>query len=323
MACLEYINSLGYNNLEDLIGLKDDNIWYNIINYFDDDVKNFIELLFDSSLDNYPYHRKARINELSVTKLFEHHNFLAAMCVSHNSIELSNNLFIMIYEYINTDWVGLQKYQHYSMAEVARRIDECLNIRCVNGVVANYGYKHLSKRNYTWEKYCKKEATYDEYPYFAEFDAYTMEYNHLLSKKFPPTNNNITFVSEVLGDGYGFDFLSIDPDTGREKLIEVKKGNGMFFKIRQNEYLTARNLIGSNTDYYVNFYSFTGNQYVIHPFKYDADRNIFIGVNNPNLCFFVKDFTSKEQEVFITWLDEKVLRFASEKKRTLKLYHGK
>lgn len=69
----------------------------------------------------------------------------------------------------------------------------------------------------------------------------------------------VLWVSRYYGDGYGFDILSIDPITNREKLIEVKSGKEKEFSLTENETKVMRNSKYKNADYYVYRYYYTSN----------------------------------------------------------------
>ena len=68
---------------------------------------------------------------------------------------------------------------------------------------------------------------------WAEKQAYEHEKKLLSSTSYA---DDVLWLSKDYGDGYGFDVLSYDLETGKEKLIEVKSGEKSSFILTPNEY---------------------------------------------------------------------------------------
>ncbi|MBQ9018762.1 MAG: DUF3883 domain-containing protein [Bacilli bacterium] len=92
----------------------------------------------------------------------------------------------------------------------------------------------------------------------------------------------VMWLSSDMGDGYGFDILSLDLITRKEKLIEVKAGKGQLFTLTENETKVMRECHKKNADYYIYKYTCKSNdeEPILSIYKYDSETDRLIDENN-------------------------------------------
>ena len=86
-------------------------------------------------------------------------------------------------------------------------------------------------------------------------------------------NKNIYWVSRYYGDGFGFDVLTFDKSTQKEKLIEVKTGHYDDFVLTNNEYSVMEESSKHNADYYIYKYTYNKNDNMIYIKKFKHVNN--------------------------------------------------
>ena len=111
-----------------------------------------------------------------------------------------------------------------------------------NGKNLNQFKVYSSVRSYTKEEllmYLRKfpEQISEDYKHIigqsSEMLVYVEEKKNLINHGRGDLAEKVTWVARIVGDGFGYDILSFDPETGKEKLIEVK---GTLYKMHSNEF---------------------------------------------------------------------------------------
>ena len=124
---------------------------------------------------------------------------------------------------------------------------------------------------------------------WAERDTFLKEKDYIKSKVIYDTNKIVRWVSRFDGDGYGYDILSYDPETKREKLIEVKTTLGKNIFISNEEVRKAYETSKSNyCDYYVYVYfSQENTKPKLIKLKFDKEKYYFVNIDNPEDIYYV------------------------------------
>lgn len=90
----------------------------------------------------------------------------------------------------------------------------------------------------------------------------------------------LVWVSRTYGDGFGYDVLSIDPFTRREKLIEVKARTSTNLDMTFNEVKVMREAHKNDADYYVYRYYIQPGYFILDKLRYDPTIDELIDQNN-------------------------------------------
>jgi len=133
---------------------------------------------------------------------------------------------------------------------------------------------------------------------WAERDTFIKEKEYINSKVIYDTNKIVRWVSRFNGDGYGYDILSYDPDTKREKLIEVKTTLGKDFYISTDEVRKAYETTKSNyCDYYVYGYFYQTNaKPKLVKYKFDKEKHYFVNIDNPEDIYYISGTLSNTND---------------------------
>lgn len=134
---------------------------------------------------------------------------------------------------------------------------------------------------------------------WAERDTFLKEKDYIKSKVVYDTNKIVRWVSRFDGDGYGYDILSYDPETKREKLIEVKTTECERFFISNEEVRKAYETSKSNyCDYYIYGYIRQSNNIpLLKKLKFDKEKYYFINIDNPEDIYYISgDIFPKNNE---------------------------
>lgn len=134
---------------------------------------------------------------------------------------------------------------------------------------------------------------------WAERDTFLKEKDYIKSKVVYDTNKIVRWVSRFDGDGYGYDILSYDPETKREKLIEVKTTECERFFISNEEVRKAYETSKSNyCDYYIYGYIRQSNNIpLLKKLKFDKEKYYFINIDDPEDIYYISgDIFPKNNE---------------------------
>lgn len=117
---------------------------------------------------------------------------------------------------------------------------------------------------------------------WSEYQTYINEYNELQKAGYNP-NIEVKWVSKDNGDGYGYDILSYDHITGKEKLIEVKSGSSKDIILTEGEMMKAYRSIQNNYDYYIYryYYDYNDGKIKTLKLKFDKDNLVFKNIDDP------------------------------------------
>lgn len=279
--------------------------WYNNQNVsekinsstFDEILKNeIVEYLDIFYNDKIPTYRKSLLlNEVYKDKLNYNSNMNAHRALSAYLDDLNSyrNFPLTIKNII--DKLNIEKYKDQSLDDITNRVlkyhrcykwnnnpnyghttidvyannkidsdkyklfDSTINL---NDLI-NFDYDNVPSRFVSWENHCNLFIL-SEYLQF-------LEEASILSKHKINNEGNLFYVAKAYGDGFGFDILSINPNTGKEKLVEVKSGSGSSFTLTNNEYNVMKNCHLNDAEYYIYFYKLNeyDNKLTVEEYFYD------------------------------------------------------
>ena len=200
----------------------------------------------------------------------------------------------------NDYYYGLLRYNHIKYSEGYDSKYE--------RVLIDYNLPYPNNTYESFEEEMRKDIpNYDKDGVFwrwAERDTFLKEKEYINSKVIYNTNKIVRWVSRFNGDGYGYDILSYDPDTNREKLIEVKTTQGKNIYISNDEVRKAYETSKSDKcDYYVYVYfSKVNDKPKVVKLKFDKEKYYFVNIDNPEDIYIISgtltntdDYNSKVQ----------------------------
>lgn len=261
----------------------------NIAIYFEKDLVEFLELLFDPKYDLRPNYRKYLLNQTAFVRLIGSRYFDKSVYKNDPVIYIMNCI-----RYFN-----LTTYFNKGYSYLFTKLNSYLNMRSLIDVntkeiiIEVDSYKKLNEFK---EDVIEGHINASNKDSAAEYRAYNEELDILDGYFESCKNTSLRFtkhLSRNIGDGVGYDLLSFNPMTGKEKLIEVKSSFSENFFFSENEYYTAKHpLDGVPHEYYIYVYNYSkGYQ---NPTKstyvYDEERDCFYDINNPNRGFVVGPF---------------------------------
>lgn len=130
----------------------------------------------------------------------------------------------------------------------------------------------------------------DEFWVWAEYSVYQLELKKIRLSGLK--EDLVRWVSRFDGDGYGYDILSIDPATYRERAIEVKakRNDYKFLNITEYEYIKNMD-VDSPVDYYLYVYrhDYEKHRTPLTFLLYKPDMGVFYNVYDPNEVYTVND----------------------------------
>lgn len=294
------------SKLEELI--EKDNIHKDI----EAEIKDFMEILYTTYLNPYPYNRRINLYRNGIIKIFNLYGYEIGSYFNNPKYRNKLHTFIK---------AGINKFEichEYDLNELEGRINTFL----VKTVSSNPEIEKIDTYYpNNKEKYNKyADILNDENTNFEDMDQFfiwsekkTLE----LEEQFAPKNPNpsIKWVSRYDGDGYGFDILSCDYRNFKEKAIEVKSGKNDSFILTENEYNVMTNLkyngISNYVDYYVYKYTYKENykELNIKPtlkiYKYDYEKEMLINIEDETeyVEFYKTDYYDWEVEKIKTRYD--------------------
>jgi hypothetical protein len=104
---------------------------------------------------------------------------------------------------------------------------------------------------------------------------------------FSNTCDRVKWVSRFYGDGFGYDILSYDPNTKREKLIEVKSGRSSNIILTKNEFKKIYDCKKFGIcDYYIYKCRYDENKEMkFYMLKYIFNENCFVDIERGDKYF--------------------------------------
>ena len=260
-------NEKGYNSHDSIDILKKEGIIDNDINnsfipdFLRVDISDFLDVLLNFN----PYIMRQKLILEKMYKNNMNYNAEYILCNYLNDKNAYRNTPKELYDIVHK--VNIDEYKYITSGDITGKFYRYLDV--------SDGFD--SRRNYyTCEmifKYSPKKELYDKYaslynPYSVVVNdrnnfyiwAENAAYNYELEKnKDLNMDDKVLWVSRYYGDGYGFDILSINKETNREKLIEVKSGMTKECSLTENEANVMRNCKYKNCDYYVYRYYYKEN----------------------------------------------------------------
>ena len=221
------------------------------------------------------------------------------------------------------DDLDIDKYKDKSILDIDMKLRESYDIDDKYDInLEKYVFENLKKEKQKYTNYDKYDEDFkknildiveDTTSFFvcAEHQAYEKEKEKL--SQYPELQEKVKWVSRNHADGYGFDILSFNSNSGKEMLIEVKTSKRFKFKITGNELNTMRNSDYYNSEYYIYFYCYDcfEDEVRLTRYKYikefdkmiDQDGNLYdIDIN------FVEDDNSKVEASLVP-SKEKLLKY--------------
>ena len=289
---MDYINQNGGRSHDRIRELKDSGYLDNILESSKviDDVKKlvieFTNILDDKVLDTYVFTKKLKLYDNNLFLYFNAYGYELSAYFNNYNAYRNFPLFLKS----ACIKFGIDKYANMDID----KLDELLN----NNIDLLHWYNPNRNEDEVevMMKYYDNKEKYDNYfikknnnildlfdidDFYILAEDYTCIYEDSILKQYGLKS---TWVAKDYGDGYGYDVLSYDPFTRREKVIEVKSGLSMNFTLTKNEYKTLNKACDNYSDYYVYkyYYDVTSKKLYFYIFKYDKDKEIFVDINNPN-----------------------------------------
>lgn len=262
-------NEQGYNSHNDIDMLKEKGI-------LDKDIENTsipkllrteISEFIDVLLNVNPFIQRQKLILEDMYKNDISYNAEYMLCHYLNDIDAYRNNPRELYKIIHK--VNIDQFKYLNIEDIKSQFYRYLDV--------NEGFDSR-REHYICEimhKYSPKTELYNKYDslfnpkqvnnvnnrnmfyIWAERNAYDYE---LDITKESNIKDRVLWVSRYYGDGYGFDILSINLDTNREKLIEVKSGKYKECSLTKTEAKVMRNSKYKNCDYYVYRYYYKENR---------------------------------------------------------------
>lgn len=275
---------------------------YDIPKYLKSELESFLNIFNDKIYDDFPYLRKVLLHESNFVKIFGSFGYIISLYLDNKECYRVFPLFLK--EMI--DKFNLDNYKNLP-------IEEMLNKR----MDLEYFYDPNTERNlvdvcvklqncYTnYLKYDEKIKNntlnlndQTEFFIWSEYMTYMLEYEEL--SKYPEYNvgSVVRWISKEHGDGYGFDVLSYDPISKRQKLIEVKSGKHNWMELTRNELKVLYEAVDNDCDYYIYRYHYNAlkNNIDFYKLKYDSKKGTFIDINNSDNVFYISPYFKYEND---------------------------
>ncbi len=295
----------GMNSQLDLRRLNQDNKLKDILeeNDFMKVLKNDISFYLDCLFYNEPYYSKKMKMELITKNNLEWNSYYALALYCDNQYAY-RNLPLMLKLLIEK--LEITKYQYLTIEDITTKVYQTFDIKCsndpnINQWVCEIDYKRLSDKYFKYDKIYNYNSSHptnvEEFSVWAEhrtFDDEKITLTNTIYKDYA------IWAAREYGDGYGFDVLSIDKNTQKEKLIEVKSGQYWGFILTENEVKVMKNCKYKNADYYIYKYTYNRNENFIYltTYKYNPELDLIVDENNDyyDLVSFT-DYDEKNNKV--------------------------
>ena len=290
----EEFNSYSYALLDqlklsgELDRLLSTNDIYNCLKY---ELIIFLNILNNPVNDDKPYLRRIFLHESDLAKTFKKFGYILSLYV--NDIEVYRVFPLFVKK-------AMEKYEMLGSEEVVEKIRKYMDLKC--GYDYNYQrileelpvrYPNMYK---DYEPFVNKLQNKifdpndkDELAIASEYFTYISEYENLKKHKEYIADVIVKWVSKDHGDGYGYDVLSYDPETKRQKLIEVKSGASNFFALTSNELKKVYEATTLGCDYYIYrcFYNKELNEIMLTRLIFDPENNYFYNIMDSNDIYYL------------------------------------
>lgn len=275
----------GYVYQIDIKKLKEDNKLDEMLESIDIipllkyDITTYLNFLLDENSGNY-YNKKILLEYYFKNEL--DYNAQYILCLYCNNEEAYRNLPLLLkslidkldmteFKYLSINYLNSLIYKYYDLIDgydknLKKNICEFKNKLC--GFFTKYDDYD---KNYNPNKINVTNST--EFFVWSEHKIYDYELDLLKETNFV---NNVKWVSREFGDGYGFDILSYDPKSKKEKLIEVKSGISEDFYLTENEVAVMQRCHFHNANYYVHKYCYNKDNNTVYKIelKYEPELDM-------------------------------------------------
>ena len=281
-----------------------------------EEIKNYLDLLF---IDYDYYYKKMQMEKLTCGQLLEGSEYiLASYC---DDILAYRNLPRMLYAIIKK--LDIKEYKYVTLEDLISKVNATFDLTNKydenrKQVICEIVHKLL---NLKYENYDRNKVDFNNKDYFsiwAEEQSCVFEQNDEQRKI--RSINDIIWVARDYGDGYGFDVLSHDINTNKEKLIEVKSGRSDNFYLTPNEVAVMRNCQFKNAIYSI--HKWTYNEKVEYPYlmiySYDRKEDILIDQNGEQFELYLTKMYDEHEGKYKDYFGLKV----REKEKILVLNKG-
>lgn len=314
---MDYLNDNGGRSFDRIRSLKIDNKFNKLMDYFNVEkcfkniFLNFIGILDNPLLNDYPNFKKIKLYENDLFDCFKKYGFEFSVYFD-NEYVYSN--FPLFFQTVCKHY-GIDKYANMDIIELDIELNKYIDMQHVSSYKNDVKimFKSLDNKN-KYDKYInsKKQNSLnlnnvdDLYIYCEDYTCFNED---ILLKDIGCKS---IWVAKDYGDGYGYDVLSYNYVNGKEKLIEVKSGHTYNFTLSKNEYKTMveTTKLGIG-EYFVYKYTRNAETGIINfnIYKYDLYNDILVDLNyNDNYCRLTPDQTfnvdtGKREVVFYANVD--------------------
>ena len=263
------------------------------------ELKKYLDLLFDKDglYKNYPNKRALLLEKNETLRLLDSFGYILSSYCGNEKVYRDFPAYLKLL----IDELKIEDYKYKLPEDIELELQKTVGLRVAydnryERVLKDINYKyagHYINYDPIVEKIEKGEKTLvdsDDYWVWAEYSAYQLELRKM--RLFGLKEELVEWVSRYDGDGYGYDILSIDPATLREKVIEVKAKRNEYKFLNITEYEYIKNMdIDSKVDYYM--YAYRHN-YKTHKTEltillYKPDTGVFYNVYEPTEVYTVND----------------------------------
>ena len=249
----------------------------------------FINTLEDQVLENYITRKIILLENSEFIKIFIRFGYELSLLFNNKDAYRNLPLFIQT----AAKYFDYRRYSMMNIDGLDRILNRYFNLEHTNDLNRNrYEVMPILKSTLNLDKYLVYDQNKlgknvymelsDELGIEAEENAYNYESKY---------NHNTTWLSKKYGDGFGYDLVSIDSKTNRERLIEVKSSSNKNFTLTKNEFkVMLRSINRVNCDYFIYLYSGINKELFIY--NYDPESNLLVNmfdlntsnINYVNVC---------------------------------------
>ena len=319
MKIREDLNEHGYSSYDDYDMLKEtgklDELLEDAMSTFECYTIFFLDIFKNAYYKNKPAYRKQALYQAEFIRIYDYFGYMISLycdnkeayrvfpqfvlelCKKFNIPNFKDMTFEEMYELLN-DNIDLSKHYDYKykrdLIEILPRIPSDKYTKYdMNKTIPNYDDK-------------------DDFSIFAEVDTFKEECSKLLDKE----RSIVNLTAAYLGDGFGYDVYSYDPDSDREKLIEVKSGRYPRVELTLNEFKTLYKTKNQpKTDYYIYRYFYDGDKLHVFKLKYEKDEDVLIDQYNNRYILNPKMEFDSEHRInpLITFSLERIVDYSDGK----------
>ncbi len=280
------LKSEGFVSHSDLKELYDQGILCNMMdsNGVVNELKRDLIIFLDDLFSDYPYYYHKKIMMERFTNTINWNSYYILALYSGNELAYRNLPLILK---LLIEKLDITKYKYYSIEDITARVYKTFDIRAGYDYNRNQYLCEIIHKIYSF-KYFKYDQVYDYhkpdcstvegFSVWAEHREYDNEMVRYMNKysKYEPL-----WVARSDGDGYGFDILSFDNKSNKERLIEVKSGRRKTFSLTENELKVMRNSHIKNSDYYIHKYYLNeaNNMIEYNKYKYIPEYDAICDLN--------------------------------------------